>query len=818
MSHEPIDTRATAYVFGELSDTAAAEFEIELAKSPQLRQEVAALRETIGSLKTDFSAEQNELSRAQQQVVAHAIRSRNAADDESMLVPTSKSFWQHRPLAIAALAASVLIVFGLSYPHLVAPSNDFGVVDGGSSGVLVVESNELTDLLTAFNDMMQQERWDEANGIAARVAELKPNDPISLALQQSCDLAKRLNEMEFAEDTDVVQKPVPTSDSPLIATIESTVDPEMESGQGESERTVPDELAQTDLANAGEQPPMVAADPSPNEAEVADDGNADAVATNARNRRAERETTEMDSMMMAMEADGDFGDDDPNDMAMMMGMEMMGGMELDFGMRPQFKDGMRFGDRFAPINGNSFVTVQHDPLSTFSIDVDTAAYAKVRAFLNQNTLPHPDAVRIEELVNYFDYSYPGPQAEDAHPFAASMQIATCPWETQHRLARVGIKGKTFKQQRPGSNLVFLLDVSGSMDEPNKLPLMIDGMKMLTNQLNDNDRVAIVVYAGGAGKVLDSTRGDKKRAILSALNRLQAQGSTNGAQGISLAYELARDNFIVGGTNRVILCTDGDFNVGVTDTDELVKLAEENAKSNVFLSVLGFGIGNHNDAMMELISNRGNGNYAFIDNKAEARKVLVEELGGTLVTIAKDVKVQVEFNPQEVSSYRLIGYENRVMAAEDFKDDRVDAGEIGAGHSITALYEIVPAKLNQPNENTKPLADDLRYQRPVKLSDEAHSGEMLLVKVRYKEPEGQASQSIDFVVKDRGLDISEADQDFKFAAAVAAFGMVLRDSPFKGTATLASITELAREGSRGDKSGRRREFVELVSQTRRLRGG
>lgn len=352
------------------------------------------------------------------------------------------------------------------------------------------------------------------------------------------------------------------------------------------------------------------------------------------------------------------------------------------------------GDKYAMVEESGFVAVADAPLSTFSIDVDTASYAKTRAWLlEHHALPPPDAVRIEELINYFDYSYAGPT--DGSPFGVQIEITQCPWQMDHRLVRVGIQGKQIDRQRVCSNLVFLIDVSGSMNQPNRLPLVQRGLSMLVRQLGENDRVAIVVYAGAAGLVLPSTNGTEQGTILAAIQRLQAGGSTNGGQGIQLAYQIARQQFIEGGVNRVLLCTDGDFNVGTTNTGDLVRLAQENAKTGVFLSVLGFGFGNHNDAMLEQLSDKANGNYAFIDTDREAYKVLVEQMQGTLVTIAKDVKLQVEFNPAQVAAYRLIGYENRRLADRDFNDDRKDAGEIGAGHSVTALYEIVPAEVDRP---------------------------------------------------------------------------------------------------------------------------
>ncbi len=576
-----------------------------------------------------------------------------------------------------------------------------------------------------------------------------------------------------------------------------------------------------------------------------------------RRRRSRGGSDEMDMMGMGMD-----------DMDMMLG-EMKMGMGVmaeadgvrrfntqgDFGFRPsptvnvdstRYKESLKRltgRDRFAVINDNPFHSVTESPLSTFSIDVDTAAYSKVRMYLMQHRqLPSPDAVRIEEMVNYFQYDYPEPRssdrpwrdtasnsakglaeqreeglAEQVHPFAAAMEVASCPWNAKHRLARIGIKGKDIEEERPASNLVFLLDVSGSMNQPNKLPLVKQGMKMLVSRLGENDSVAIVVYAGAAGLVLDGTTGDKTKMILDSLDRLKGGGSTAGARGIQLAYQVARDHFIPGGTNRVILCTDGDFNVGVTGTEALVKLAAENAKGNVFLTMLGFGSGNHNDEMMEEVSNKANGNYAFIDTQAEANKVLVEQMHGTLVTIAKDVKIQVEFNPAEVQSYRLIGYENRVMAAKDFADDTKDAGEIGAGHTVTALYELVPAKgARQADAQGEQNPDDgLRYQKKLTHSEHAGSGELLTLKLRYKQPTGTKSTLIEFPVEDSGKRFDEADVDFQFASSVAAFGMLLRGSPYRGDANFDSVEELAIAGAKDDTSGYRAEFVEMIRRAKEL---
>ncbi|QDT03609.1 von Willebrand factor [Rubripirellula lacrimiformis] len=475
------------------------------------------------------------------------------------------------------------------------------------------------------------------------------------------------------------------------------------------------------------------------------------------------------------------------------------------------------GDKFEPITDNPFKRVDEHPLSTFSVDVDTASYSKTRDHLMRaNQLPQPDAVRIEELINYFDYAYQPPAADAEHPFASAVDISSCPWNPEHRLARIAIQGKTMqKKQRPACNLVFLIDTSGSMNSSNKLPLVINGMKMLAKQLGPKDRIAIAVYAGSAGLVLDSTPAKKAKKISKALTQLSAGGSTNGGAGIQLAYQTARENFITDGVNRVILCSDGDFNVGTTSTSDLVRLVETEAKGGVFLTVLGFGMGNHNDSMLEQISGRGNGNYAFIDSQQEARKVLVDQISGTLVTIAKDVKLQVEFNPTQVSSYRLIGYENRVLAKEDFNDDKKDAGEIGAGHSVTALYELVPA--GKETDAAAPKVDDLKYQVKSKPAPAADSDETLTLKLRYKQPDGDTSTLVEFPVVDDGKQFDDADIDTRFAAAVAGFGMQLRRSPYVGSWAIDDVLAAAKSSQGEDENGLRTEFIQMVRKASQLMG-
>lgn len=483
--------------------------------------------------------------------------------------------------------------------------------------------------------------------------------------------------------------------------------------------------------------------------------------------------------------------------------------EIDETLRDQ--SGAFNTESYDRLDENPFLGVARNPLSTFSIDVDTASYSNVRRFLNEGRLPPKDAVRIEELVNYFEYDYPQPEGDD--PFAVKVDVAAAPWAPSHRLARIGLKGREVPvAERPASNIVFLVDVSGSMQPPNKLPLLKRAMSLLVDNLTDRDRVAIVVYAGASGLVLPSTSCEARGEIHRALDRLEAGGSTNGGSGIKLAYDIASECFIDGGTNRVILATDGDFNVGVTDQGELTRLIETEAKRGVFLSVLGFGMGNYKDSTLEKLADRGNGNYAYIDTIAEARKVLLDQLSSTLITIAKDVKIQVEFNPRHVASYRLIGYENRALRAEDFNDDAKDAGEIGAGHTVTALYELIPPGVGAAAERG---VDPLRYQSSAKTTGAAASGELFTVKLRYKDPQSLTSKLIERRVMDEGQGFEQADEDLRFAAAVAAFGMVLRESPHKGSATLEAAVQWARESVGTDRDGYRAGFIELVRMARTL---
>ena len=466
-------------------------------------------------------------------------------------------------------------------------------------------------------------------------------------------------------------------------------------------------------------------------------------------------------------------------------------------------------ESYAHIDENDFKLVSASPLSTFSIDVDRASYANVRRFIQDGERPPVDAVRIEEMVNYFPYDWGDVAGE--HPFAVTTEVWEAPWKRRHRLVRIGLHAQSIDiEDLPPGNLVFLLDVSGSMSPSNKLPLLKTAFALLVDQLRPQDRVAIEVYAGAAGMVLPSTPGNRQEDILAALERLRAGGSTAGGEGLKLAYETAREHFIDGGNNRVILATDGDFNVGPSSDGEMVRLIEKERESGVFLTVLGFGTGNLKDSKMEQIADHGNGNFHYVDGLLEARKVLVEEMGGTLLTLAKDVKLQIEFNPARVAGYRLIGYENRLLADEDFNDDTKDAGELGAGHTVTALYEVVPAGVEVPREGE---VDELRYQPGADdppLSE--FDGELMYVKVRYKDPDGTKSRLLEQAVADR---LGSPSTDFRFATAVAGFGMLLRDSEYAGDLTLNDVVGLAERARGDDPRGYRGEFIRLVEAVRDL---
>jgi Ca-activated chloride channel family protein len=470
-----------------------------------------------------------------------------------------------------------------------------------------------------------------------------------------------------------------------------------------------------------------------------------------------------------------------------------------------------FNESYKGITENSFQNPKDNALSTFSIDVDAASYSNIRRFINSGQLPPKDAVRTEEMINYFSYNLPAPTGNE--PVAIHTELSTAPWNPQHMLLRIGLKARVVKTDKlPASNLVFLIDVSGSMNEPNKLPLVQSSLKMLTDQIRPKDKVAIVVYAGNAGLVLPPTPGNQKITIKDAIDRLSAGGSTAGGQGIKLAYQIAKENFLKDGNNRVILATDGDFNVGASSDEDMQNLIEQERKSGVFLSVLGFGMGNYKDSKMETLADKGNGNYAYIDNITEARKTLVSEFGGTLFTVAKDVKLQLEFNPAKVQAYRLIGYENRLLNKEDFNNDLKDAGDMGAGHTVTAFYEIIPIGVKDRFSNS---VDPLKYQKQGKVASINPSGEMLTIKFRYKEPNSSISKLSQAIVTDQPMNFNRTSSDFRFATAVAEIGMLLRESDFKQASEFSQAIEIARVSKGEDREGYRAEFIKLAESAKLL---
>ena len=467
-------------------------------------------------------------------------------------------------------------------------------------------------------------------------------------------------------------------------------------------------------------------------------------------------------------------------------------------------------EEYDRIQENGFKSVADTPLSTFSIDVDPASYSNMRRFINRGELPPADAIRTEELVNYFSYDYPKPTGND--PVKITVEAGTCTWNTAHRLVRIGLKAKEIPtEQLPASNLVFLIDVSGSMWGANRLDLVKSSLKLLVNNLRNKDKVAIVTYAGSAGVKLEATSGGDKQKIREAIDELTAGGSTAGGAGIHLAYQIAKKNFISDGNNRIILCSDGDFNVGVSSAEGLEQLIEKERKSGVHLTVLGYGMGNYKDTEIQVLAEKGNGNHAYIDNLQEANRVLVGEFGATLHTVAKDVKLQVEFNPSQVQAYRLIGYESRLLKDEDFNNDAKDAGDMGAGHTVTAFYEVIPAGVK--NEYVGKV-DDLKYQKKEKMTlKPTGSDELLTVKLRYKAPDKDVSRKMELpFVDNKGDSVSS---DFRFASAVAMFGQLLRDSDFKGTADYDKVIKLAKQGLNNDERGYRREFIRLVEAAKGL---
>lgn len=838
-THELNEDLLTRYVLGELTDEETRAVKEALIANPEARKTVAELEQTVGMLKDAFADEPL-------QGLDPAVKSWIEDEAQQQQDGRKRVPWGRRVATLVgplAIAASAVLAVGLYFA--------------------VGEPGTITAFVSAFRDgqmadgrlnVAKVSAYQEKERVPAASNARKIDETYIAALKASHDQAaiesSLRTEVEFpasagspdpaAGSTDLssvasakekgLQPPPPVAEPLRYSEAQTAAGSEVPS----SPRTEADVAAAADPA-AGPAPGLqlksaaplgdlsvegVAGSETPPQQSAPAPPKPEPKAESKPAARSIESSQSMPSMedRRRLEALGY--------MDSMDSMDSMDGMDdatSDLTFRSGFAtfwagDGMSYtsGEQYNPIVENPFKPVANEPLSTFSIDVDTGAYSNMRRYIEAGSLPPADAVRIEELINYFEYGYPKQTYEaGADPFSAAVSVAACPWTPGHKLVRVGIQGVSMPEgQRPLSNLVFLIDVSGSMQDPDKLPLVKQGIQMLVNQLGENDKVSIVVYAGSAGLVLPPTNGSNRAAILSAIENLRAGGSTAGGEGIQLAYRLARENFIKGGVNRVILATDGDFNVGVSDEAGLIRLIEEQAKSKVFLTVLGFGSGNLQDGKMEQLSNKGNGMYAYIDSLREAKKVFVEQAEGSLITIAKDVKIQIEFNPARVQSYRLIGYENRALSAQDFNDDTKDAGEIGAGHQVTALYEIVPVG-GLPQEGVDPL----KYQKNTDEHRPAptdRDGELMTLKLRYKQPEGEVSKLLEFPIVDSTQAFEQADADFRFAASVAAFGMLLRGSQHSGAANFDSVQGWAMNALGDDSHGYRAEFLDLVRKAARLR--
>ncbi|QDV47808.1 von Willebrand factor [Stieleria neptunia] len=849
-----IEERATAFVFGELAREEATEFMKLMDGSPEVRAIVASVRDAVGAVKAEFAADTEGVNLADRQRIENAIR--DPLPQPPPVVATTSDASTRTWVLGLAIAATLLLVSGLTLPALnrvITANTDTRQLRERISQMeteqqrLVAEKRSVERELAAVRATLADgavlpAQPNPGNVPTTDVETTEPHAPSLASSGTGAQDAETPNTEPADTGATEIETPAMQPELATDAQPEPTTrrqNEPTEPGGTLDERTMlahselahselahselaHSELAHSELAHSELAQSELAQSVLAQSEQVDEEGaqgrpNGPATAIPMNPLLAQPVPPPYGGRPRRPPQGPEFRVGDAEDMAEMMGAgrEMIGNGLAAGQPAGQPRPSLSDGDQFAPIIENPFLPVASAPLSTFSIDVDSAAYAKVRMNLTEyNQWPNPDAVRIEELINSFDYHYAPPQ--DDRPFAAAMEIAECPWNGKHRLARIGIQAKVADADRPPSNLVFLLDVSGSMNRPNKLPLVVGGMKMLVEQLGENDSVAIVVYAGAAGLVLDATAGDRKKVIIDSLDRVRAGGATDGGHGIQLAYSIARDHFVDGGTNRVILCSDGDFNLGLADTDELIQVVENNAKRDIFLTVLGFGSDKHNDAVLDQIRNKGNGHYAFIDRPDQAHQVLVEQMQGSLVTVAKDVDIQVEFNPMEVESYRMIGCENRILNAKDFDDDDQD-GEIEAGHTVTALYEIVPRRKLQsedPAPTPAPL-DDLKYQRPVRYSDQAASGEILTLKLRYQPPTGDQRKRIEFAVKDSGKAFRRTDRDFQFAASVAAFAMLLRNSPHKGDCNFDMVEEIATAGAQDDRSGYRDEFLSLVKLAKQL---
>jgi len=772
----PDDPKWTAYVLGELDDAERAAIDRELESSEEARALVEELRFAMDLMKTELREAVKIAPLTQEQ--RETIR---ASAGAAMTTPRRRWFAARPSMWMTGLAAASVAAIVL---------------------VAVVGPRRAQDVRFLGGPVAELRPAEQQNAEAATAGPVQPSADLGLRYQHPGTPPEALRTEEAKVAGTATKETTAINETPSPVPLEGEVRQSAESTERQQYKNLKDETTAAapgvaqNLGAPGREPIGI---DSTSRLSAVQAGNPQQQGAGGTATKLQREFAAAPPPPPPAAA--------PSVGALDNVMRAPGVPPVFDRTRPGFYNG---AESYDAINDNSFLPVVQNPLSTFSIDVDTASYSNVRRFLNQGQRPPRDAVRIEEMINYFSYDYPQPIGKN--PVGASIEAASTPWNPQHRLVRIGIKARDVEaQRRPASNLVFLIDVSGSMQPGERLPLLKEGMRMLVQQLTANDRVTVVTYAGTTGVALRPTRGDQKDVILGLIDSLQAGGSTNGASGIQLAYEQAMASFIPNGVNRVILATDGDFNVGITDRNALLRLIEDKAKSGVFLSVLGVGMGNYKDATLEMLADKGNGNYAYLDTLNEARKVLVEQMSGTLITVVKDVKVQVEFNPAVVDAYRLIGYENRALRNEDFNNDLKDAGDMGAGHTVTVLYEVVPrgVAINAPG------VDALKYPVPAPAPVQNASNETLTVKIRYKEPAGSDSKLLVFPLVDREQTFARSSVDFRFSAAVASFGMILRNSPYKGTATIDSVLSMAEDSLGPDRNGYRREFLQLVQRARQI---
>ena len=867
MKIEPDDPRLTAFAIGELEPGEAAEVEKALADSPDAKAEVDAIRETAALLEEEFGAAPSlELSDQQR---SHVIAGGEDATDAEVNVvrPEAGSFSKaSRWLGISAAAACVVAVGSVGLKEVLQDHKDsvpeFSLPGGAGASA---EAPDVSDASAPEESLAPKPAEGRsvggekksfrresvlADGAAAQIAAGN-----SLAKSEGDAGALPPGARGFVADGEAAPMPGASSKG---AEFEATADSRIAYASESKEKSlVPSAEPRVAVPGAPvpAAPALAATVPARVGKVMQEAGNAIAAPSatvapqalsldsevreervlekrafqSARSRAMPADATKSDFARTKLSKpsagnpsyfgavrrdaltveDDAFERDDVEEEADEL-VAATAGRKAQAG-----KDGESYGRLY----DTPFFKAFDRPLSTFSIDVDTASYSNMRRFIGRNgVLPPKDSVRVEEMINYFDYDYPQPDAE--HPVGINFEVAACPWQKGHRLVKVGLQGvRAHEGQLPPSNLVFLIDSSGSMRDASKLPLLKSSLAALTRHLTEDDRIGIVTYSGGAGVALKPVHGDQKEKIIDVIDSLKAGGSTNGAGGIELAYKLAAENYVEGGTNRVILATDGDFNVGVTNNQQLIEMVKARSdKDKVFLTVLGFGEGNLKEQRMEQIANKGNGNYFYIDGEKEGRRVLVDKLSSTLVTIAKDVKLQVDFNPAKVDSYRLIGYANRRMAAKDFRDDTKDAGEIGPGHSVTALYQIVPAGAPVDDE-VELAAAKSKYRKEVdtetKKATLVDSDELLSVSVRYKAPEGEVATEFAQALNDPGKGWEDASDDFRFSSAVAGFGMLLRESEFAGMLNYELVLELAGEGKGSDANGLRGEFIELVDKAKKI---